>query len=86
MFQDVFMDLFKTLFRELQDLTIPELTLTGVVQNELLSARSQLIALKYPNFTHRSQLRLVVDEAQILGDQGNDLFESLYSESEPRPM
>ncbi|KAF8970523.1 hypothetical protein BGZ46_010474, partial [Entomortierella lignicola] len=86
MFEDVFMSLFKILFGRLQERTISELSLTAIVSEELLSVRSRLTALKYPNFTNKCKLRLVVDEAQILGDQGNNLFESTYVESELRPL
>ncbi|ORY88699.1 hypothetical protein BCR41DRAFT_31343 [Lobosporangium transversale] len=86
MFEDVFMSLFKILFGRLQEHTISELSLTAVVSEELLSVRSHLASLSYPNFTKKSKLRLVVDEAQILGDQGYNLFESSYVESELRPL
>ncbi|ORZ21793.1 hypothetical protein BCR41DRAFT_20981 [Lobosporangium transversale] len=86
MFEDVFMSLFKILFGRLQERTISELSLTAVVSEELLSVWSHLASLSYPNFTKKSKLRLVVDEAQILDDQGYSLFESSYLESELRPL
>ncbi|KAF9166437.1 hypothetical protein BGX20_000229 [Mortierella sp. AD010] len=60
--------------------------LTMTVQKGLQSVRNQLVALNYPNFAHKTPLRLVIDEAQVIGDQGNDQFESSYSESELRPL
>ncbi|KAF8949847.1 hypothetical protein BGZ46_004913, partial [Entomortierella lignicola] len=60
--------------------------MTDIVRNEFMSLRNRLAALAYPNFSSGTKLRLVVDEAQILGDRGNDLFESSSIESELRPM
>ncbi|KAF9416857.1 hypothetical protein BGZ76_004592, partial [Entomortierella beljakovae] len=85
-FNDVFIEVFKILASKLQDYTSAEYDLTLIVQKRLHSLREQLVALNYPNFSHRTPLRLVIDEAQIIGDQGNNQFESLYSEKELRPM
>ncbi|KAF9426582.1 hypothetical protein BGZ76_002697 [Entomortierella beljakovae] len=85
MFDDVFMELFKTVFDRLHGQVISGLALTAVVRKELLSVRDRLLELEYPNFTSKSKLRLCLDEAQILSDQGLGLFESSYSDNH-RPM
>ncbi|KAF9153552.1 hypothetical protein BGX20_004877, partial [Mortierella sp. AD010] len=86
MFRDVFSALFRELFVRLNTLTIFELRLWTVVREEFQLVRDHLAALGYPNFSSESKLRLVVDEAQILGDRGSNLFESSSTESELRPM
>ncbi|KAG0009763.1 hypothetical protein BGZ80_002093 [Entomortierella chlamydospora] len=86
MFEDVFSALFKELFAHLHKYTIFELQLWDVVRHEFMSLRNRLAALDYPNFSSGTKLRLVVDEAQILGDRGSNLFESSSTESELRPM
>ncbi|KAF9197860.1 hypothetical protein BGZ49_001525 [Haplosporangium sp. Z 27] len=86
-FEDVFSAMFKELFAQLHKHTIFELQLWDVVRNEFMSLRNRLAASGYSNFTSGTKLRLVVDEAQILGNRGNDLFESSSTESdviEPR--
>ncbi|KAF9993836.1 hypothetical protein BGZ79_001448, partial [Entomortierella chlamydospora] len=85
MFRDVFSALFKELFVRLNTLTIFELHLWTIVREEFMLVRERLAALGYPNFLSGSKLRLVVDEAQILGDRGINLFESSSTESELRP-
>ncbi|KAF8938717.1 hypothetical protein BGZ58_000323 [Dissophora ornata] len=86
MFRDVFSALFRELFVRLNTLTIFELRLWTVVREEFQLMRDRLAALGYPNFSSESKLRLVVDEAQILGDRSSNLFESSSTESELRPM
>ncbi|ORZ08266.1 hypothetical protein BCR41DRAFT_399329 [Lobosporangium transversale] len=85
MFEDVFMRLFKILYDTFHDRNISIITLTAVTRMELISAREHLLDLQYPNFTRKSKLRLVVDEAQILSDQGTDKFDS-SSQGKLRPM
>ncbi|KAG0012920.1 hypothetical protein BGZ80_011418 [Entomortierella chlamydospora] len=86
MFEDVFSTLFKELFTRLHAHTIFELQLWAVVRDEFMSLRDRLATLGYPNFSSGSKLRLVVDEAQILGDRGGNLFASSSTQSELRPM
>ncbi|KAF9374896.1 hypothetical protein BGX21_003999, partial [Mortierella sp. AD011] len=85
LFEDVFQELFTTLYDNFFNRAIPESELTAVVREELLSVRSRLVALNFPNFSSASKLRLVLDEAQILSD-GEDLFESSHSKSVLRPL
>ncbi|KAF9084746.1 hypothetical protein BGX27_003717, partial [Mortierella sp. AM989] len=86
MFTDVFSTLFNQLLSRLDHKAIAETTIWAVVRNEFVSLKEQLIGLKYPNFSTNTKLKLVVDEAQILGDQGDGLFMSSSSDSEPRPV
>ncbi|KAF9105154.1 hypothetical protein BGX27_009785 [Mortierella sp. AM989] len=86
MFMDVFSELFQQLFAQLHAHTIFELRLWAIVRKEVVSVRDRLVSLNYPNFSRQTKLRLVVDEAQILGDRCNALFESSSAESELRPM
>ncbi|KAG0314652.1 hypothetical protein BG000_005475, partial [Podila horticola] len=86
MFKDVFSELFRVLFEKLHESLISELVLMTVVRDEFLSVRESLAARGYPNFSRGNKLRLVVDEAQILGDKGSTKFQSSYLESDPRPM
>lgn len=85
-FEDVFLDLFKMLFKKLNERSLFELVLTTVIQDEFLFVRELLICHRYPNFSTGSKLRLVVDEAQILSDKGSTKFRSSYLETDPRPM
>ncbi|KAF8924492.1 hypothetical protein BGZ47_003981, partial [Haplosporangium gracile] len=80
------MDLFKLLFKKLNERSLFELVLTTVIQDEFLLVRDLLTGHRYPNFPAESKLRLVVDEAQILSDKGSTKFRSSYLETDPRPM
>ncbi|KAI7822679.1 hypothetical protein BC939DRAFT_493455 [Gamsiella multidivaricata] len=84
--QDVFSVLSKELFDLLQVRSIDEEALETVVQREFQSVRDRLAAHGYPNFSTATMLRLVLDKAQILGDWGPTLFQSLFQGSEKRPM
>ncbi|KAF9404159.1 hypothetical protein BGZ76_007088, partial [Entomortierella beljakovae] len=75
LFRDVFQDLFQELSENLRSRTISGLELRDIVRKEFLSVRGRLVDLNFPNFTKQSKLRLVIDEAQILGDDWK-LFES----------
>ncbi|KAF9383204.1 hypothetical protein BGX21_001624 [Mortierella sp. AD011] len=86
MFMDVFSELFQQLFAKLHTHTIFELRLWAIIRKEVTSVRDRLVSLNYPNFSSQTKLRLVVDEAQILGDRCNGLFESSFTDAELRPM
>ncbi|KAI8357599.1 hypothetical protein B0O80DRAFT_292378 [Mortierella sp. GBAus27b] len=86
MLEDVFLDLFKVLFKRLNERSLFELVLTTVIQDEFLLVCDLLTGHRYPNFLAGSKLRLVVDEAQILSDKGSTNFRSSYLEIDPRPM
>ncbi|KAF9426946.1 hypothetical protein BGZ76_002532 [Entomortierella beljakovae] len=86
MFTDVFSTLFNQLLSHLDHKTIPETTIWAVVRNDFVSLKDHLISLNYPNFSNSTKLKLVVDEAQILGDQGDGLYASSSSDSESRPV
>ncbi|KAG0247773.1 hypothetical protein BG011_000951, partial [Mortierella polycephala] len=86
MFQDVFAGLFSILYNRLEGLTIFELALRPIVRDEFLSVQETLATHAYPNFSSGTKLRLVVDEAQILGDNGSELFQSSFMETDPQPM
>lgn len=66
--EDVFSDLSKVLFKRLHDSVLFELMLTSVVLDEFLAVRDLLIERAYPNFSSKTKLRLVMDEAPILSD------------------
>jgi hypothetical protein len=86
MFQDVFSDLLRLLFDSLHEHAYSELVLITVVRDEFLSVRETLVAHNYPNFTTNTKLRLVVDEAQILGDRNSSSFVSSSAKGDVRPM
>ncbi|KAG0325099.1 hypothetical protein BGZ99_001065 [Dissophora globulifera] len=69
MFKDVFSELFDELHQNLQHLPFG-LDLTPIVDEELLAVRCLLAGHNYPNFSSKSGLLLVVDEAQVLSDMG----------------
>ncbi|KAF9416107.1 hypothetical protein BGZ76_004708 [Entomortierella beljakovae] len=60
--------------------------ISTVTRKELLAVKEKLISLEYPNVDNNSKLRLVIDEAQVLGDKGVDKFESFYAAGEPWSM
>ncbi|KAF9434882.1 hypothetical protein BGZ76_007264 [Entomortierella beljakovae] len=83
---DVFSTLFNQLLSHLDHKTIAETTIWAISRNEFVSVKEQLISMNYPNFSNNTKLNLVVDEAQILGDQGDGFYVSSSSDSEPRPV
>jgi hypothetical protein len=85
-FNEIFDTFLQHLFDRLNENQYSESSLTTATRKELLTVRDKLITLQYPNFDNNSRLRLVVDEAQVLGDKGVDKFESFYAAGEPRPM
>ncbi|KAF9429272.1 hypothetical protein BGZ76_001560, partial [Entomortierella beljakovae] len=85
LFRDIFKDLLRILSENLRSRIISSLDLIDIVRTEFLSARRRLVDLNFPNFTSQSKLRLVIDEAQILGD-GKNLFESSNVKSKRRPL
>ncbi|KAF8924462.1 hypothetical protein BGZ47_004000, partial [Haplosporangium gracile] len=58
----------------------------SIVRDELLSVRDSLAVHKCTNFSRETKLRLVVDEAHILGDKSSTLFQSSFTEVDLRPM
>ncbi|KAG0325768.1 hypothetical protein BG004_003121 [Podila humilis] len=86
MFEDVFAELFKVLFKHLHERVLFELVMTTVVQDEFSAVRNLLAAHTYPNLSSESKLRLVVDEAPVLSDKGSSKFQSSFLETDLRPM
>ncbi|KAI8605437.1 hypothetical protein EDD21DRAFT_140932 [Dissophora ornata] len=85
MFEDVFLRLLSILYDRLEGLAILESDLRPIVRHELHTVQKSLAAHDYPNFSIRTKLRLVIDEAQILGDKCSGLFQSSL-EDDLRPM
>jgi len=86
MFRDVFMEFFRTLYDQMKERSFSVSVMESIVRDELLSVRESLAVHKYTNFSSETKLRLVVDEAQILGDKGSTLFQSSFTENDLRPM
>ncbi|KAF9323662.1 hypothetical protein BG006_001251 [Podila minutissima] len=74
MFRDVFMEFFRILYDQMKERSFSVSVMESIVRDELLSVRDSLAVHKYTNFSRETKLRLVVDEAQILGDKGTTLF------------
>jgi hypothetical protein len=88
--RDVFYGLYQNLNESLQKTIFSENALALVVSEKFISLREKLAEKNYPNFEKRTNLQLVIDEAQIPGDKGLRKFESQLEDSEgnrePRPM
>ncbi|KAF9084469.1 hypothetical protein BGX23_010490 [Mortierella sp. AD031] len=85
-FNDVFLTLFIELFSTLKQRAVSALILMSIVSEEFESVQGRLIAHDYPNFTGNSKLRLIVDEAQILSNQGNTPRQLFDMETEIQPL
>ncbi|KAI8049519.1 hypothetical protein BDF22DRAFT_183704 [Syncephalis plumigaleata] len=86
MFEDVFEELFTKLSNKINGRILLGSELTSIVKQEFMSVHKMLADLKYPNFSSESPFRLVIDEAQILGNMNPESFVSLFLEGEKRPM
>ncbi|KAF9403901.1 hypothetical protein BGZ94_004467, partial [Podila epigama] len=86
MFRDVFMEFFRKLYDRMKESSFSVSVMESIARYELLSVRESLAVHNYTNFSRETKLRLVVDEAQILGDKGTTLFQSSFTENDLRPM
>jgi len=88
MFKDVFLELFRKIYGQIDRCTLLESVLASAVRQELVLVlvREMLAAHDYPNFSSDSKFRLVVDEAQILSNKNPTLFASSSIQGDLRPM